>query len=365
MTSVGYWIDLDSIQLSDGDAPSSWIQAMTVGKYDHPIFGEIDFTPERIKRFADNVNTRVRGIDPDIDYDHKATTSEAAGWIKKAEVRNNGLWVFVEWTKDAASKIRNKAYKYFSPEFVDEWKHPSSGQTFKDVLFGGGITNRPFLKDILPLNLSELFSEEHGKQNQGGNEMDRKKLCELLGLPEGSSDDAIAAAIKQFRETSSKPNDTDPQLVQLAESNPVIKAMLERQANTEKRLAETETALRLSEVTSSIAKLSEGKSWTLPAVVLNELPAALVQMPKTLSDSVTGILGKLIETGLVPLSEIGHQRGGGQNEIDPVKKFTDKVAEIMKGNDKLDYSSAVSHVALTEPQLFNEYRKSSYAGREN
>lgn len=151
----GYMVDLTGVEFAEtsNGNPASWIQCMPLGKYEHPFFGSIEFTPERLQRFADSVTNNVRDTELDIDYDHKMTTGEAAGWVQKAEVRaNEGLWIFVEWTQTAAAKIKEKAYKYFSPEFADAWKHPKTGATYQDVLFGGGITNRPFLKDILPLD---------------------------------------------------------------------------------------------------------------------------------------------------------------------------------------------------------------------
>lgn len=161
--SYGYMVDLSTVQFADSDqGAQSWIQAMPLGRYSHPFYGDIEFTPERVKNFVRSVEMNVRETELDIDYDHKATTGEAAGWVKQAEARADGLWLLVEWTKSAREKIKEKAYKYFSPEFAEEWKHPKTGAIYKDVLFGGGITNRPFLKDILPLNLSELVKESGG-----------------------------------------------------------------------------------------------------------------------------------------------------------------------------------------------------------
>jgi hypothetical protein len=363
---VGYWVDLTSVKFNEGDTPATWIQAMTVGTYEHPVYGTIDITPERIQKFAANVNSRARGTDLDIDYDHKDKTGEAAGWIKQADARDNGLWVLVEWTKQAAQKIKDKAYRYFSPEFVDEWTHPQSQQTFQDVLLGGGITNRPFLKDIQPINMSELFAGEHQKQPEGGTGMDPKKLRELLGLQESATDADVEAAVKKFKETPTPPSgggNPDPQLIKLAEDNPVIKQLLENQKTMATQLAETQAALQLSEVSGVVTKLNEGKQHQLPAVVLNELPAALVQMPKALRESVVGIITKLTDTGLVNTKEVGGKgpNGGNETNIDGVKAFTEKVAAVMKDNDKLDYGSAVNHVALTEPALWDAYRKASYA----
>ena len=153
---AGYWVDLSTHQFDESNG-LHWIQAMPLGEYEHPLHGKIEITPERIQRFAANVKAQVRGTDLDIDYDHKAKTDEAAGWVKDAEARPDGLWLAVEWTKDALTKIKNKAYRYFSPEFVDSWTHPKTKQKYNDVLFGGGLTNRPFLKDILPINMSDVI----------------------------------------------------------------------------------------------------------------------------------------------------------------------------------------------------------------
>jgi hypothetical protein len=139
---------LVSTKTFDEDDPS-WIHALALGKFNHPTHGEIEITPERVERFADNVNNRVRGIDIDIDYDHKAKDTAAAGWVRAAQSRDDGLWLQVDWTDRAKAAIKSKEYRYFSPEYRDEWNE------HKDVLFGGGLTNRPFLKDLVPLNLSE------------------------------------------------------------------------------------------------------------------------------------------------------------------------------------------------------------------
>jgi phage I-like protein len=366
MLKAGYWVDFNTVKF-DEDGLTTWIQAMPLGTYQHPVHGTIEITPERVQRFAQNVNTGVRGQDLDIDYDHKGRSGEAAGWVKKAEARPDGLWLAVEWTKDAAQKIKDKAYRYFSPEFVDEWKHPKNEQMFKDVLFGGGITNRPFLKDILPINMSELRVEP-GEKKQGGTSMDRKKLCELLGLPADADDAAVTAAITKLKETPQPPAPPagDEQLKKLAEDNPAIKQLLEVQARQAKQLAEAEQALRLSETTTRVAKLSEGKDWAFPAVVLNDLPAALVEMPKILSDRVIELLGKMSETGLVQLGEKGNSDPTKRRnaETDPTKVFTDKVLELTK-DGKMQYADAVETVALSDPDAYRTYAQATYVGREN
>src|SRR5262245_39533640 len=174
---AGYWVDLETVQLSF-DNESTWIQAMPLGTYNHPIWGTMTFTPERVDTFVKNFNDRVRGTDIDIDYDHKVKTDKAAGWVKAAENRGaSGLWIKVEWTPDALKALRNKEYRYFSPEYADEWTSPK-GDTYRDVLVGGALTNRPFLKDILPINLSEIWAGNSNKPpKEEGKQVDLKELA--------------------------------------------------------------------------------------------------------------------------------------------------------------------------------------------
>ena len=132
MATYGFYVDLSGQTLSEGD--STWIELMKVGEYDHPVYGKINFTPQKLQEFADNVAANVRGVDLAIDYDHssvKTGNSEAAGWIKQVKFEGGVLKGLVEFTKTAAEKIRSKAFRYFSPEFVDKWIDPA-GQEHKN-----------------------------------------------------------------------------------------------------------------------------------------------------------------------------------------------------------------------------------------
>jgi hypothetical protein len=196
---VGYLIDVSRISLDEGGG--SWIQAMPVGTYAHPVFGDLDFTQSRLMNFAASVNNKIRKIDPDIDYDHKAKVDHAAGWVKSAEVRDNGLWLYVTWTPTAQQKLRDGEYRYFSPEFQDEWTDPATRITYKDVLFGGGLTNRPFLKDLVPINLSEMVGDTMGNENTGAGgspPTDAENMTQMarsLGLTGSVTSADIASAL--------------------------------------------------------------------------------------------------------------------------------------------------------------------------
>ncbi len=369
----GYWTDLGAVELGEDNV--SEIQAIPYGTWEHPIHGKLQFTPERAQRFADNVNNNVRGQQLDIDYDHKARSGEAAGWVKQARVdAKKGLMLSIEWTADAADKIRKKAYKYFSPEFVSAWKRPDNGQVYQDVLFGGAITNRPFLKGILPINLSELTGDDDPPEpTQGGSRMDRKTL-EALAKKLGVEYDAeltdedlqklVGEAAEAEPENEPDPDDEDePEeiddeaLAQLAEDNPVIALLLEERAETRKRIGILEASTRLSEVNVKLTELSSGKFTIAPALE-KRIRSLAVKLDETSSTELFDIL-KDVAKNVVELGEKGGRGDEPQHFDDPVDEFNKRVKKLTE-DGKTSYADAATQVALEEPALFDAYQEASY-----
>ncbi len=366
MGTSSYLIDLAKIQLFDmATGNSSWIQALPLGNYHHPVYGDIKVTPDRITRFADNIKNKVREQDLDIDYDHKAKDGRAAGWVRDADARPDGLWVLVEWTDAAASALRAKEYRYFSPEFADEWEHPKTKQKFQDVMFGGALTNRPFLKDILPINLSEVFNAE-----KGTNSMDPlKEIAKLLGLSEDvPAEDVIKKLQEHIGQTktlsdemaSLKQKLTEPKspaedhLKKLAETDASVKLLLEEREANAKRLAALEMANKLSEVNLKLSEIDRDAKFVIPPAIKDQVRDLAISSPKETGEIVMKLLSELASKGLVELGE----RGGSRITTDEPasKQFSDKVTALMKANEKLDYADAVTQVAADNPELFEQYR---------
>lgn len=357
--AVGYWIETSSIELNEGEP--SWIQALPLGKYTHPVYGTINVTPEKVQRMAANIASNVRGTELDIDYDHKDKSGEAAGWVKNSEARPDGLWIAVEWTQKAYNLLKDKAYKYFSPEFVDNWTHPKTSQKHQDVLFGGALTNRPFLKDILPINLSEVIPS-------GGNM--NEEIKKLLGLSDGATDEEIMAALTAKLETptpdpqadpdpNADPNgeppvadpqdepEKEPALAQLSELSTQNVQLAERIVQLEAENRKQEVAAKLSEVTDNAV---------IAPAMTQKLSEAVLAAPKELGDKIIDLF-KDMSKSVVSLSENG--RGHTAEESTAVKSFNEKVAAYQKAHET-DYVTALSDVAAEFPQLYNEYRDESY-----
>lgn len=194
----GYIVELEKYAFDESEGNSSWIQAFPYGEWSHPEYGKIRMNADRAARMAAGINQGIRDQDLPINYDHGEQRKDAAGWIQRADVRPDGLWLNVEWTREAYDKIKNKGYKYFSPEYANSWEHPASGQKFKDVFFGGALTNMPHLKGILPLNLAEYVKVEPAK-SELRSFLESFATLHGLKFSESTTDDALKTEVtKKF-----------------------------------------------------------------------------------------------------------------------------------------------------------------------
>lgn len=365
----GYLSILEGVALSE-ETNQQWLHAAPVGEYRHPLYGKINFTTEKIKRFAQNVKDGVRGIDIAIDYSHRAS-DKAAGWVKDADARTNGLWLLVEWTEAAAAAIRNKEFRYFSPEFVDQYKDAKSGEMYKDVLLGGGLTNRPFLKDLIPVNLSEVFTEEDEQtpepvieqEDDSVNEF-LKKLREQLGLPEDADEQQVLAAVG-----SSGGGDGSTQMSELITQNRQLAEQVDMLVAAQ-RLTEVRYTMKEWE-----AGTSQGAKFALPPALHETAEELLTSGSKTFSEGFTKFVNGILETGLVKLGEEGttnperHEKPEEETneEVEPaaIKAFNDLIQSIEKDNPEMTVGDAIEEAARREPQVFEEYRKAAYSFRED
>lgn len=372
----GYLTEMGSVRLNDVDT-TSWIQLMPLGSYSHELYGSIDITPDKIKKFVDNFVNNVRGIQLDVDYDHKADNGKAAGWIQDVQDRGlDGLWGLVKWTQPAFEALKAGEYKYFSPEFQDEWEHPKTGEIFQDVLNGGAITNRPFLKDIQPINLSEVI-----RASEGGPVVDPKKLRQMLGLPEDATDEDVEARAAELAATLTDPDedpgdgvddegtgeddgtseeeesDEEPVLVQANE----LKAVKDELATMKKQLAEQATARRLSEVKLQFKQLSEGKKFTLPPAVVNKAQQLTIKLNDSQGDALVGLLKEILDGGLVELGERGTTNPNPG--IDPSRQLDVLVTKkLNESGGKMAYIDALEAAYAENPELYAAYRAQQVGG---
>ena len=369
----GYWVDLSAIQFEDTAPNASWMQAFPVGEYSHPLYGKIKMTVDRAKNMARNVIQKVRGIDIAIDFAHDSG-GEAAGWVKSAEARHDGLWLFVEWTKEAADSIRTGKWRYFSPEFVDVWKHEQTGEKFKDVLVGGGLTNRPFLKNILPVNLSEVLGEEYPSQKkEGGAQVEEllKALRASLKLAEDASQEDVLKALdvalkEETKEEHETVGLTESQVTKLLEDNPALQVIVDQNKNLNEtnkallgRVVNLEATAKQSGVEQKLDDWhsggTEGKTG-LPVALDEKIASFMLSLDEAKIAEFTTILDEVVKTGLVPLGERARTQPKKKKDSKTLEDHTEEgIKKLMDETEGLSYADAASQYFLENEDLYEEY----------
>lgn len=130
------------------------------------------------KEFREGIVSTFKktGLDVMIDYNHLSgggffsypsrEEGEAAGWITDLVDGGEGVGVVakIEWTKRGEESVKEKAYKYFSPEFSMAFLDKDTGETIQTPrLYAVALTNRPFIENQTPVELSDLESKKNAQ----------------------------------------------------------------------------------------------------------------------------------------------------------------------------------------------------------
>jgi len=238
------------IKFSEENAPSK-IQILRAGKFFHDG-REIEVGEKDLKNMIKNFSEKVRGIDLMIDFSHNSE-GEAAGWIKKLILSEDEkeLWAEVDWTPTGKKSLDNKAFKYISADFSFAYKDNESLKDFGPTLFGAGLTNRPVVKQMEPIVLSEnkyinlnqeklMTAETKGLESEAKLQEEEEKL----------SPEEMAQLIKDLKDDLLK---KDEELISLR------KDLEDKLAEDQAKLAELKKEKELMEKNQSFdKKLSEG-----------------------------------------------------------------------------------------------------------
>lgn len=229
------------ISLSEAKAPDK-IQLFRVGKFHHPEYGVIDISPKLLGDIKKNYDAKVRGVDLALDYRHE-NDDIAAAWIKGLELSDAGMWAIVEWTPAGKQKVEDKEFRYISPEFLTEYTDSESMKDFGPVLLGAALTNRPFIKKMEPVTLSEVKNAEDEQKKlqaylkskiqkpEGG-----KKLMEKD--PAQMSQEELVALVKELQGKLASAQGDHQKLMDEKKQYQEEKAMSEKKTQFAKLLSE-------------------------------------------------------------------------------------------------------------------------------
>lgn len=188
--------DLQAFSVEVKPGQSGWIQIIPSGRF----FGFDGRGPFELKDATAVIAASLRQkTDLFIDRDHqtvfmpRGTEITAAGWIKKMEAREDGVWAFVEWTEKATAQLAAKEYRYISPVFKT---NPATGEVLQ--ILHASLTCNPNLEMTAVASADPHRSKTTHSQEET-KPMDEfvKKLAALLGLAETATADEVLAALTE------------------------------------------------------------------------------------------------------------------------------------------------------------------------
>ena len=195
-------------QVLSDTAPISWVECAYESEWKGHPMGAFEFTPEV---FADVIRIYDADEQPvPFLYGHPrhdlGQAIDAAGWIQAFEVRTGTegqeLWALVEWTDEAAEKIKAGKQRFcsvvidFAPIDRATGKPSGAGEIFEV-----GLVPSPFMPGMTPITLSRVGTPARAQQRTlaMATPMDPTKMIEgvakALGLKKDATPDEIKALI--------------------------------------------------------------------------------------------------------------------------------------------------------------------------
>lgn len=414
---ITYFNDATKIVLDD--STTTVTEGFPYGHWGHPVYGSVDMNEEIADEMISNFVNNAFGQELSVNFAHgtdPAKGKKAAGTIHSIIKTDRGLSLKLEFTNEAANEIRDKQWKYLSPEYMDEYINPATGETHKNVFVGVALTNNPHLKGIAPLNFQEVpdwgaaepgtitnpdsppdpvipekqapqikigfsptFNYEadnvvnnmtevhfysHGKWEpvdsanieffNAEGEVKNMDEAKLRELLGIDAETSIEDTIKQLSETAGKVKDLESAVDETKKFEEMFPGQAERTRKLEERVLQADA----KEFSESFVN-AEKKTTFAPAVVemLNETYPALNATGRS---KLKDVLEQVLQGGIVTLGEVGST--GTPKDADemanPKEALAGKIKQLMD-NDNMDHETALRTLSETEPDLVNAYLTSA------
>lgn len=325
------------------------IQLFKLGKFKHWSGKEFTvdekFLDEMIANFeAAKVEAKDKHHIVPIDYNHASLAdgevAKAGGWISELTKKEDGLYATVEYTKNAAQMVKDKEFRFISPEFgtgvVDEFGEEVLGP----VLNAAALTNRPFLRGMAPLSLKTRQTNEE--------KIMKDKLTKTFSLSQGVSEDAIVSHAEKVILSLSEARTA----LGLKEGDNVAEAV---------KVLLSDRAVLKTSLTEVSETLSKFKAETATKAAVEKVELALKTgkiLPKAkdkwlkLAQENPETYDSLVEE-LAPQVELEPRGAGGANA--PEKGDFHAAVIKLSAEKNISYTDAMKEIQVTNPELANAY----------
>jgi cation transport regulator ChaB len=372
---MSYPISVSELKFAE-NGNTTEIQVLPKGKWSHPVYGMISIDEKDLNDFKENFEGNIRKELP-ITEGHSVGEEEkpAIGWFKKVINKGrDGLWAVVEWTKEGMKLIKDKSYKYFSPEFYTNYEDPETREKHKNVLVGGALTNRPYFKGLKAVVLSELILlremtlEDILKKDVS--ELEDEEVAFIKENKDKLTDEQKETLKDVLKEDEEKPDeelkkeeDKDEEAEEEEEETEEEKDASEKMIVSKKALKFLETQAQEGVKAMEKWRTSEAKGYVQGLTFSETNPKGKI-LPKS-QDKVVNFLLSLSDKqqkafkeimGEMPKANLFSEVGEGSGiPVKTSERINDLVKNKMSENKDLGYRQALEQVFSENPELQKEY----------
>jgi len=217
---------VDSQMLSDSRNTIT-VNFARVMKFNDPYYGKVDLSRKKFQSMIKNFDANIYGQEIFIDVAHSPSDG-AAATIKKVFMEGTKLRGEVEFTDFGVDAVKKRGFRYLSIDFTENYTDPETEKEHGPLLFGAGLTIRPRVKRLDPVQfsfdnepqpyiatnqISMLLSQEIKTMWK---ELLKKLQEQLKGF--ALSSDIVLQFCTQFEETAKQLGDDKVALQQLSDS---------------------------------------------------------------------------------------------------------------------------------------------------
>ena len=368
---------ITEIHLGEKFDPNADFEILTTAKQTDSRYGDFKYTREDLELMANNFNEDIVGTEIAVDLNHDRE-GIALAWIKpktmsvRPSTKLKGEFSLFaklyKFTPDGEKMVATGAIRYFSVELQFVMKKIVDGvkKTFKNVIRGLALTNRPVIKDMSPtfsennshnpLNMDELkklFSSLTGKDS-----VSKVEFSEFTKL----ADDAVEADADNKEEVDAMKDDLEPKVEEEKEPTEEEKAAAEK-ADADKKAEEEKAAEEKAaeEAKEEPKELAEAKADKMFSV--DEVKAILKEPMQKMNEALVELRGSRLSEQVESLmlsedSKVGFKAGAKEGVLEFIKKLSDELAKeylalhkgIIGAVDLSEIGSPESGAVLTDAQ---------------
>jgi len=408
-------------EFDDGDkgeddkvAVPNVIHLIPIGEWAHNVYGPIIINNSDIREFAQNFNAEIRkGVY--ITAGHEGFEElPAVGWIKKVEMRDDGLWGEVEWNEYGMEALQDKQWKFFSPELCRDYEDPETHDLYRNVLTGGALTKSPYFKEltaivfsdknisnnfnqtmpktleeVLALDVTTLTDEDKKVLKDNADKLTEEQkvtYADVIKVEEAPAETEEEKKTREDKEAENiaaglnadgTPKEEEPapaevvepvvetpvvetEKIEMSEKNGIVSmskmafSLLEKKANEGAQAFKELEASKLESAVASLTFSDSNKSGRFLPKSKDNLRAFMGKLNADQKKAFSDLIASL------PKNQVFSEEGDGGKEVDASveTEVEAKVNEVMKANDKLSYSEALKQVMSENAGLEEKYDRS-------